>query len=280
MPLFNHFKTGFRSYKAAHKFIVKHNLWGYVALPALLNIAVVLLLAFGGWHYITLLNEWLFDLTGLSGEPEGYMKWLIVALQVVFKVVMYALLFFLYYLIYRYLILIILSPMLALLSEKTEKLLTGKDYPFNLKNFIIDVMRGIHIATRNTLIEFVWMIVLFFFSYVPIIGYISPVLMFFITCYFYGFSMMDYTNERNRLSIRQSVKFVRRNKGFAMANGMVFYLIFFFVPIVGFMIAPAYAVVAATLGIDEIRKIPVVEKPEKLRNPAQWRRQTSQQFPI
>jgi CysZ protein len=236
------------------------------------------LLAFVGWHYFALLNESLFDMLGLSGEPEGYMKWLFVTLQVVFRVVMYVLLFFLYYISYRYLILIILSPMLALLSEKTDKLLTGKEYPFVLKNFIIDVLRGIRIATRNTLIELFFMIVLFFFSYVPIIGYISPVIMFLITCYFYGFSMMDYTNERNRLSIRQSIRFLRRNKGFAMANGMVFYLMFFFIPVIGFMVAPAYAVVAATLGIEEIRKIPVEEKPEKLKDPKKWRKQTSQQF--
>ncbi len=278
MPLFNHFKTGFRSYKAAHKFIVKHKLWWYVALPALLNVLMVLLLALIGWNFFAQLNEWLFDITGLSGGPEGYMKWLIVVLQVVFRIVMYVLLFFLYYMVYRYIILIILSPMLALLSEKTDKLLSGREYPFVLKNFIIDVLRGIRIATRNTLIEFFFMIVLFFFSYVPIIGYISPVIMFFITCYFYGFSMMDYTNERNRLSIRQSVRFVRRNRGFSIANGMVFYLIFFFVPLIGFMVAPAYAVVAATLGIDDINKIPVEEKPGKLKNPKKWRKQTSQQF--
>jgi CysZ protein len=278
MPLFNHFKFGMRCYRDAHKFIKKHRLWWYVFIPAVLNILVVLLLAFIGWGYIELLNKWIFELLGLSGTPEGYMKWLLVALQVVFRIVMYILLFLMYYMVYRYIILIILSPMLALLSEKTDKLLTGREYPFVFKNFIIDVLRGIRVATRNTVIEFCFMIVLFFFSYVPVIGYISPVIMFFITCYYYGFSMMDYTNERNRLSVKRSVRFVRRNRGFAMANGMVFYLIFFFVPVIGFMVAPTYAVVAATLGIEELKKIPFVEKPGKLKNPKKWRKQTSQQF--
>lgn len=277
MALFNHFKTGLRSYTDAHKFIVKHRLWLYVILPAVINIAVILFLIFFGWHYFSLLSDWFFNILGLSGEPSGYMKYLFVALQVIFRLIMQILLFFSYSIIYRYIILMILSPLLALLSEKTEKLLTGKEYPFILMDFIKDVIRGIGIALRNSIIEFLFVILLFFFSYVPVIGYISPAIMFLITCYFYGFSMMDYTNERSRLTIRESVRFVRRNKGFSMANGMVFYLVFFFVPLIGFMIAPAYAVVAATLGIHEIRKNSEPEKPVKLKNPRKWKKQELRQ---
>jgi CysZ protein len=279
MALFTHFKTGFRSYKAAHKFIVKHRLWLYVFIPAVINIGMILLLIFFGWVYFGMLTDWLMQVLGLNSETEGYMGYLITALQWVFRIVLQVILFIAYSAIYRYIVLIILSPLLAVLSEKTDKLLSGKKYPFVFKNLMIDIIRGIGIATRNSLIEFLFMIALFFFSYVPVIGYVSPVIMFFITCYFYGFSMIDYTNERNRLSIKQSIRFVRRNMGFSIANGMVFYLVFFFVPIIGFMVAPAYAVVAATLGVQEINQIPVVEKPGKLKDPRKWRKQQSQQYP-
>jgi CysZ protein len=278
MPLFNHFRDGVRSYKAAHRFIVKHRLWWYVILPAVLNLIIIVALFLLGWFYFARLNDWVMNVLGMNGEFSDWISWLITAFQVVFRIVMFVLLFLLYYMVYRYLILIILSPMLALLSEKTDKLLSGNDYPFVFKNFVLDVLRGIRIVIRNSIIEFCFMIVLFFFSYVPIIGYVSPVIMFFITCYYYGFSMMDYTNERHRLSVRQSVRFVRKHKGFAMANGMIFYLMFFFIPVVGFMFAPAYAVVAATLGVEDLRKKPGALPPEKLKNPKKWRKQTSQQF--
>lgn len=280
MGVFTNFRTGFRAYREAHRFIVKHRLWLYVLLPAVLNIGMILLLIFFGWHYFGLLTDWLMDLMGLNDVTEGYLGYLVSALQWIFRIVFQVLLFLAYSTMYRYIIMIILSPLLALLSEKTDKLLSGKDYPFVLKNLIIDILRGIGIAIRNAMIEFAFMILLFFFSYVPVIGYASPVLMFFITCYFYGFSMMDYTNERNRLTIRQSVKFVRRNMGFAIANGMVFYLVFFFIPLIGFMVAPAYAVVAATLGVQEINKNPFVEKPGRLKNPRKWKKQELQQSRI
>jgi CysZ protein len=102
--------------------------------------------------------------------------------------------------------------------------------------------------------ELLIMILLFILSWIPLIGLLSPVISFLVTCYYYGFSMIDYTNERQRLTIKQSVRFIRKNMGFSMANGFIFYIVFFLVPMVGFMIAPAYAVVAATIGTHEIRK--------------------------
>jgi CysZ protein len=161
------------------------------------------------------------------------------------------LLFMLYSYIFKYIVLIILSPMLAILSEKTSHLLTGAVYPFSFKNFMQDVWRGIRIALRNTFIELGWILLFWIIGFVPIIGFISPVYLFFVSCYFYGFSMIDYNNERNRLSIRESIRFVRKNRGMAVANGMIFYLVFFFVPIIGFLVAPTYAIIAATLAVHE-----------------------------
>jgi CysZ protein len=253
MGLFNNFRTGVRTYKEAHRFIVRHKLWFYVFLPGIINAGMIALLIFGGWQMFGSVTDWLLDLLGLSKDPTGLLKFLAVFLQVLFRIVFYVILFFVYFMVFRYLVLIILSPLLAIVSEKTEKLLTGKEYPFRLGYLIKDVLRGVGVATRNLFVELTFLIVLFFLSYIPVIGYICPVLIFFITCYYYGFSMMDYSNERYRLSIRQSARFVRKNRGFAMANGMIFYLVFFFVPLIGFVVAPAYAVIAATLGVHHIR---------------------------
>ncbi|HNW68773.1 MAG TPA: EI24 domain-containing protein [Bacteroidales bacterium] len=253
MPLLPKFKLGFNTYSDAHKLIVKHRLWGYVFLPAIINIAMLLLLIFFGWHYITLFTDWLLDITGLSSSPEGFLKYVIVFFKWIFKIGLYLLLFLFYTSVYRYIVLAILSPALALLSEKTDKILTGTNYPFRLGQFIKDVLRGIRIVIRNFLIEMAFMILLFFASYIPIAGWFAPIIMFFITCYFYGFSMIDYSNERFRMKVRDSVKFVRKNRGMAVSNGIVFYLLFFFVPVVGFIFAPAYSVVAATIGVSKVR---------------------------
>mgnify|MGYP001170173739 CR=1 FL=1 len=263
MALFQNFKLGFSSYSEAHKLIKKNRLWGYVFLPALINVSILLLLIFFGWHYIVLLTDWLLDITGLSKTQEGFLNYIVQFFKWVFKIALYILLFFLYSSVYKYIVLAILSPALALLSEKTDKLLTGHNYPFRLGQFIKDVWRGIRIVIRNFFIEMAFMILFFFAGYIPVIGWITPVIMLFITCYFYGFSMIDYSNERYKLKISDSVKFVRKNRGMAVANGLVFYLFFFFVPVVGFIFAPAYSVIAATIAVSKVQKTEGNYRPER-----------------
>ncbi len=253
MTLFPNFKTGYKSYADAHQLIVKHRLWGYVFLPAIINIMILLAVVFFGWHYISLFTDWLLDITGLSSLAEGFFRHIITFLKWAFRITLYVLLFLLYTSVYRYLVLAILSPALTLLSEKTDKILTGHNYPFHFGQFLKDVFRGIRIVIRNFLIETAFMILFFFLSYIPVVGWFLPVVLLFITWYFYGFSMIDYSNERFKLKLRESVRFVRKNRGMAISNGMVFYLFFFFVPVVGFIFAPAYSVIAATIAVSKVR---------------------------
>jgi CysZ protein len=50
--------------------------------------------------------------------------------------------------------------------------------------------------------------------------------------YFYGFAFIDYVNERRRLNIQQSIYFVSKHRGLALAIGSIysiFFLSFFYV---------------------------------------------------
>jgi CysZ protein len=60
--------------------------------------------------------------------------------------------------------------------------------------------------------------------------------------------MLDYSCERNKLSPSESIAFIGRHKGLAVGNGMVFYLMHF-IPVIGWVLAPAYAVIAATISL-------------------------------
>ena len=94
-------------------------------------------------------------------------------------------------------------------------------------------------------------------SLVPVVGWIAPLFALFVECYYFGFSMLDYSSERNRLSASQSIDFIGRHKGLAIGNGIVFYMIHF-VPIIGWIMAPTYAVIAATLSLLTARKKQVI----------------------
>jgi CysZ protein len=136
----------------------------------------------------------------------------------------------------------------AYLSEKTESIIEGKDYPFSIKQLLHDMWRGIRLALRNILWQTVYTISILLFSLIPVVGWVSPLIAFMIECYYYGFSMLDYSAERHKLSPSQSIAFISNRKGLAIGNGMVFFLMHI-VPFIGWILAPAYAVVAATLSL-------------------------------
>jgi len=74
------------------------------------------------------------------------------------------------------------------------------------------------------------------------------VISWLVECYYYGFSMLDYSCERHNLSPSASIGFISQRRGLAIGNGLVFYLMHF-VPFVGWVLAPSYALVAATISL-------------------------------
>ena len=153
-----------------------------------------------------------------------------------------------YFSLFKYIWLIFGSPIFAYLSEKTEAILEGKTTPFNFSQLLKDVVRGVRIALRNTLWQSVYLIAFTILSFIPVIGWIVPVFALLVECYYYGFSMLDYSMERQHLNASESIHFIGRRKGLAIANGLMFYLMHL-VPVIGWLFAPSYAVIAATLSI-------------------------------
>jgi CysZ protein len=180
----------------------------------------------------------------LQKQRNDWLSFLFVMAGLILRIV----LVFFYFSLFKYLFLIIGSPVFAYLSEKTESILEGKDFPFDLKQLLHDVGRGIRLALRNTLWQTVYVVSLLLLSLFPVAGWITPVIALFVECYFYGASMLDYSLERHKLTYAQSVSYISRHKGLAIGNGLMFFLMHGFI-IIGWVLAPAYAVVAATLSL-------------------------------
>jgi CysZ protein len=62
--------------------------------------------------------------------------------------------------------------------------------------------------------------------------------------------MMDYCCERRRMTISQSVRFMRRNRWLVMGNGLMYSLLDS-IPVVGLIVAPVNAVIGATTALLE-----------------------------
>jgi CysZ protein len=192
--------------------------------------------------------DWLFEVlhikSWLDAMQLDWLNFLFITGSIIFRLI----LLFFYFSLFKYLFLIVGAPLFAYLSEKTESIIEGVAYPFSLPQFLKDIGRSVTIALRNSLWQTVYLVAILLFSLVPVVGWVSPLIAFMVECYYYGFSMLDYSAERHRLTPAQSIAFIGSQKGLAIGNGMVFYLMHL-LPFVGWVLAPAYAVVAATLSL-------------------------------
>ena len=237
-----------QSYGKAHRFISSHKLWRWIIIPGILYMSLFVVSMFLFWNTAAGAVSYLNNLIGLRAWLERMNSGWISFLVSFGELILTLLLLLFYFSLFKYLWLIIGSPLFAWLSEKTEALIEEKEYPFDFKQFLKDAWRGIRLAVRNTLWQTVYTIAILLLALIPLFGWAAPVFALFIECYYYGFSMLDYSCERHELSPAVSIRYISEHKGLAIGNGIVFYLMHL-VPIIGWVLAPAYAVVAATISL-------------------------------
>jgi CysZ protein len=241
-----------QAYAYTYRFIIRHRLWKWILIPGLiytiLFCAGIYLFAVSSHTAI----EFMLQKSGVAEWMEkmqnSWLSFLLIFGQLILNLVL--LLF--YFSLFKYLFLIIGSPLFAYLSEKTESIIEGTEFPFNFKQLLKDIARGIRLALRNMLWQTVYTVSILILSFIPVIGWITPLLALLVECYYLGFSMLDYSCERNKLSTAQSIGFIGRHKGLAIGNGIIFYLMHL-VPLLGWLFAPSFAVIAATISLHKAK---------------------------
>ena len=87
----------------------------------------------------------------------------------------------------------------------------------------------------------------------PVIGLLSTVLLFLVQAYYAGFGNMDYTLERH-FNYKDSLNFVRKHRGVAVGNGIVF-MLFLLIPIIGVIFVLPLSVTAASVKTVDLLKV-------------------------
>lgn len=237
-----------QSYYEAHLFIVKHRLWKWILIPGIIYSLLFCVGIYLFWISSGNAIDYLLSVSGLKKwmyTMEGsWLKFLFIFGQVILQLV----LILFYFSLFKFLFLIIGSPLFAYLSEKTASIMNNKEFPFSFEQLMKDSVRGIKLALRNAVWQTVYTVSILILSFIPLLGWFTPLFALLIECYYLGFSMLDYSCERNRLSPSQSVSFISEHKGLAIGNGMVFYTMHW-IPVAGWILAPSYAVVAATISM-------------------------------
>jgi CysZ protein len=147
--------------------------------------------------------------------------------------------------------LIIGTPFFSFISSKTEELATGKNYPFKWSSFFKEIKRGLSLSFRNSLKQLGLILIITLLDFVPIINISTPLLTFLVQAYYNGILMTDYTLERQGFTIKESQLFYKVHKPemFGIGLGFMFLLL---IPVVGWFIAPTYAIVASYLQFSKL----------------------------
>jgi CysZ protein len=81
-------------------------------------------------------------------------------------------------------------------------------------------------------------------KFIPVVNIFSTILLFLVQAYYAGFGNIDYTLERH-FQYKESLQFVRKNRGLAIGNGIVF-LLFLLIPVIGVLLVLPLSVTAAS----------------------------------
>lgn len=273
MNFIKDFWLGLKAYVSAIAYIKKHKLYWYIPIPAVLMLIIYSI----GSNIAEWQSSWDPELGCTTCANMNETVWFLLKLLISITVGLLLMKFA------KYIVVIVLSPMLSILSQVVERQVTGNKYPFSLRQTIHDVKRGVRIALRNVMWEYVFFLVILIVTF---FGWDSPekspvfYATYIIGFFYYGFSFIDYINERRRLDIDQSIHFMRNHRGLAIAIGFV-YSVLILVPVdLGVMldysnfldhpfdtlknsliqfllwflasVAPILAIVAATLSMDEL----------------------------
>jgi len=248
MSLLSGLIQGLRAYPKALRLIRTHKLQRLIVLSILCYAVFLGMTAWSWWQ----LNDWLWLQISSFEWVQRYLHW-IKSFSWIGKILQW--LFYLSSLIilfsfFKYIFLALASPLYAYISERTAECLSGRVIPFNLQQFLSDIVRGIRISMHSFFRQLLWTVLLFVLSFIPVIGILFNLMIVVLDCYYYGFSMLDYSCERQKMNVTSSRAFLSARKGLAIGNGIPMYLSLL-IPFVGFVLMAPFTVVAATISFHE-----------------------------
>lgn len=250
------FVRGFICFFKGLNFSMSH-FGGWFLIPLILWFVLVFGLSF---FFSDIILEYLYDsierITGIDlSKNHDFSNWksiLTVSFEWVLNIVVYVFFWYLLSRYMKYLVLILLSPLFAYLSEQTEEILTKKKYPFEFKQLVKDSIRGAGIALRNLIIETGLIVVCGIASFIlPFISPFTLIFLFFVNSYFMAFNFFDYVAERKRMNISESIRYMWTNLYTLMGFGVAYNLVSF-IPFLDWVVAPLSAASGAVIADIEL----------------------------
>ncbi|WP_405574822.1 EI24 domain-containing protein [Winogradskyella sp. Asnod2-B02-A] len=238
---------GIQAYSGTFALISKLKLWKYFAVPIIISLITAIIIGLFTYGLSDNMGRFIAKIWFWDWGKETFTSFatfigglMIIAIGLI---------------LYKHIIMALSAPFMSPVSEKIEAHLTGIERHNHRKTtFQEQLWRGIRINVRNLGKELLVTIPILLLNIIPLIGSIaSTILLFLVQAYYAGFGNMDYTLERH-FKYKESLQFVRKYRGVAIGNGLVF-MLFLFIPVIGVIIVLPLSVTAATLKTVELLEV-------------------------
>ncbi len=241
-----------RAYFSAHRFIVQHKLWKWMIVPGILYAYLFVL----GMNYFGQSSSFFIESiilkTGLKSWVDTLNNDLIGFFITMGSFWLWFTLLLFYFALFKYLFLILFAPFFAYLHLRIDAIKNETAFVFNSKAYRKLIARALLLNVTNLLWQTVYLIPIVIICTLPIIGWFTPIFTILIECYFLGAAMLDYSLASEQKNKVAAAAYVNNHKGLPIGNGLVFYLLHF-IPIIGWMTAPFYSLIAAQLNTQEVK---------------------------
>lgn len=243
--MFKDIFKGIKAYAGSLKLISELGLWKYFGIPILISMVIAALVLISAYtfaddfgYYFSKL--WIWD---WGKETFFFLSKILSGILILLVGIT----------VYKHVVMALSAPFMAPVSEKIEAHLLGVDnHKHRVTSFGEQLWRGIRINMRNLGMEILLTIPILIIGFVPILGFVSTVLLILTQGYYAGFGNMDYTLERH-FNYSDSIKFVKQHRGLAIGNGIVF-ILFLLIPVIGIILVLPLSVTASTTETIELLK--------------------------
>jgi CysZ protein len=254
------------AYSRSLSVLFRHRLAWFLWFPLIITILVF----YGGFSLTSWATKHISDTIDIWIETVDILPdWASVVQDIIYWIIWIVLriiLFFAFTFLGGSVILLMMAPVLTWLSERVSVALE-KDVPeFQLTQFMRDLWRAAALAIKNGALQLALSFGCFLIGFIPIVGAVAPFLLIVFNAYFYGYNFMDYSMERKRYSVKESNRFVWRNRYSAISLGSPFAL-WMLIPFIGPMTAgfvAVFATIAATMEIERLHEAPKTTRPDGL----------------
>jgi CysZ protein len=262
MPTTRHLSTfgqGFRSVFASFHFIANHKLWTFLIFPLLMELLLASTLFALLFQFSGSLTDQLCAWIGLDDQKPSIHDGLWYLLKQIAHYMVQFLIGLFSFMIYRSfrknLIVLLCAPIMAILSDRVEEIITKKKTAFNGPQFVRDMVRSALLSGRNLMVEIGITLVLFLASLAigmlggPIALMALPflsILGFLVSSYYFGGSLVDFTLERRGFTLPQTLGFNRQSKLSLTGIGAAFHILLM-LPVIGVSLAIVLGTTGATL---------------------------------